>query len=416
MNRINVLEYGACNDGSKITTKCIQRAIDDAYKSESEVYIPRGIYLISSIFLKSNVSLFLDDGAVLLGIAEETEYPIVFTRVAGVEMQWYAGIINITDCENVKICGNGIVDGQGEYWWNKYWGQDRKGGMRSKYEEQGLRWAVDYDCKRVRNVVVFNSNKVELLDFSSRRSGFWNVHICYSENVHINSLNIDENQGPSTDGIDIDSCNNVLVENCKISCNDDNICIKSGRDADGLRVNRVCKNIIIKNCKLYKGAGITLGSETSGGIKCVEIENIGFKGTDCGFRIKSAKTRGGTIEDIKVNNLYMHNVKCAFCFEFNWHPLYSYCNIPDNYTDSIPEHWNILLEQVSDERGLPHANGIEVSNVVAENVHTAFNILGLKESPFDNFVFNNISINAEEHGEISNINGLIFNNVAINLK
>ena len=103
------------------------------------------------------------------------------------------------------------------------------------------------------------------------------------------------------------SCRHVLVENCRTDCNDDSICVKSGRDADGLRVNRVCEDVVIQNCLIFRGCGVTLGSETSGGIRNVTVRDMKYKNTDCGFRIKSAKTRGGVMEDILVENLEMVN-------------------------------------------------------------------------------------------------------------
>jgi polygalacturonase len=115
---------------------------------------------------------------------------------------------------------------------------------------------VDYDCKRVRNMVIMESRDIELSGFDSIRSGFWNIHLCYSENVHVDGLSIYDNAGPSTDGIDIDSCLNVVVEHCTVACKDDNICIKSGRDADGLRVGRICEDVVIKDCDILTGVGL----------------------------------------------------------------------------------------------------------------------------------------------------------------
>lgn len=128
--------------------------------------------------------------------------------------------------------------------------------MRKEYEAKGLRWIVDYDCKRVRGILVERSSDITLSGFTLMRTGFWGCQILYSDHCTINGLTINNNiggHGPSTDGIDIDSSTHVLVENCDIDCNDDNICIKSGRDADGLRVNRPTEKIVIRNCIARKG-------------------------------------------------------------------------------------------------------------------------------------------------------------------
>lgn len=334
MERIfNPRQFGALGDGITLDTKAIQAAIDEAgiaaeRGAKTIVVLSKGIYLTSSLFLKSHMEFRMEEGAILLGTTDESQYPIMHTRVAGVEMEWTVGILNVNGQEDVKITGKGCIDGQGPYWWNKYWGEDRKGGMRKVYEAKGLRWCVDYDCRRSRNLVVMESKNVNLSDFESRRSGFWNIHICYSKNIHVEKLHIYDNEGPSTDGIDIDSCDGVVVERCKIACNDDSICVKSGRDADGLRVNRICQNILIQECEILTGSGVTIGSETSGGARNITIRNLKYHGTDCGFRLKSARTRGGVIEDVLVDNLKMVNVKYPFSMCLDWNPSYSYCEIP----------------------------------------------------------------------------------------
>lgn len=424
----NPKEFGAAGDGVTLDTEAIQRAIDAAEESVSGaeegecavVVLEKGVYLTGSLFLKSNLEFRLERGAVLLGTTEETCYPILPTRVAGIEMDWPVGILNINGQHHVKITGNGCIDGQGPYWWDKYWGQDKTGGMRKYYDAEGLRWCVDYDCRRVRNLVVMESDNIELSSFESRRSGFWNIHVCYSKEVYINGLSIYDNEGPSTDGIDIDSCEDVLVENCTIACNDDSICVKSGRDADGLRVNRICRKVVIQNCQILTGCGVTIGSETSGGVKDITIRNIKYKNTDCGFRIKSAKTRGGLIEDILVENLEMINVKYPFNMCLNWHPAYSYCRIPESYEGEIPRHWEILAEPVTPpERGIPQVKNMVFRNINAWNEpdyagpSRAFEVDAFPEKPMTNVVLEHVKIQAKEFGRLSGIQNWKWNDVEI---
>lgn len=419
--RIDITDYGAVSGGEVLCTTAIQHAIDKAAELECEVYIPKGVYLTGALFLKSNMSLYLAKGAVLLGTTEEGAYPVRRSRVAGVEMDWPTGIINVFEASHVRVRGAGTIDGQGEYWWKKYWGEDRHGGMRAEYEAKGLRWAVDYDCFRIRNVIVHECSDVQLEGFHSVRSGFWNVHICYSENVVVKGLTISDNNGPNTDGIDIDSCNGVLVEKCRISCNDDNVCIKAGRDADGLRVNRICENIMVRDCEILEGGGITLGSETSGGMRNISVCDNVFKGTHCGFRIKSAKTRGGFIEDVEVKNLQMEDVRCCFSFEFNWNPAYSYCELPTDYSGEIPKRWRVLSERVPDAKGIPHAGNVRISKVTSftskeyQGNTKAFVIEGLAEAPFEDFVFEDMQLQVREYGNITNVKNLKFVNVAVDI-
>ena len=407
-HRYNICDFGAQPDGIIACTAAIQSALDIAGRSGGEVVIPPGTYLTGALFLHSNTELLLEEGAVLLGAEQEFAYPLRPSRVAGIEMDWPAGILNILDAAHVYIHGKGTIDGQGEVWWRKYWGADGKGGMRALYERQGLRWAIDYDCARPRNVVVYNSDNVTIEGITLRRSGFWNLHLCYSRDVAVQGLVIRDNLGPSTDGIDIDSCCGVLVEDCRISCNDDNICVKSGRDADGLRVDRPCENVTIRNNTLLEGEGITLGSETSGGIRHIRIEDNTFVGTKNGFRMKSARTRGGVIEDIEVRGMHLQDVGRVLCFDFDWYRTYNQCRIPEDYTGPVPPHWHTLLAPVPEEQGLPVARNVRIQNVRAEHCEEAMYIHGLEEAPFEDFTFEDFLVYAKRMGEVSNIRPFIF--------
>lgn len=414
-------EYGARADGKTICTKAIQKAVDDAAKTGGCVILDKGIYLTGSIFLKSNVEFRIEEGAELRGVIDEEAYPDIWSRVAGIEMYWPSGLINVFNQKNVKITGKGLINGQGNYWWNKYWGEDKLGGMRKIYDVQGLRWATDYDCKRPRNIIIFNSSNIEIQELRLIRSPFWNVHICYSNQIKINGLDIRENQGPSTDGIDIDSSSNVIVENCYIDCNDDNFCIKAGRDSDGLRVNRPAENIIIRNCEMGNGEGITLGSETSGGIRNVEIYNIKANKTQNGFRLKSAKTRGGVIENISVHDIEMIDVINPFSFELNWNPSYSYCEIPKSFTGEVPDYWKILSKHVyPPELGIPKVQNIQISDVKVNSVFTdgtiskAFFVDAYVEKPISYIEWKNINIKTNTAGLINNATNWTMENVVVN--
>lgn len=412
--------YDLDKTGTKLMTKELQDLIDLAGRKHAKLVIEKGIYLTASLFLKSNMELYLEEGAVLLGTIDESCYPIIPTRVAGIEMDWYAGLVNVIGQENVVISGPGKIDGQGPYWWRKYWGEDMHGGMRKSYDEQQLRWACDYDCMRLRNVLIMNSQHISLKDFTSYQSGFWNIHLLYSNqvnvtNVHITSL---DQMSPSTDGIDVDSCEHVLIENCFIACNDDSIAIKSGRDADGVRVGRPCRHIKIKNCHLKAGFGITLGSELSGGIENITIQNIDFDGTDCGFRIKSSQTRQGYIKHVFVDKLQLHNVKYLFHICLNWNPNYCECKIPQNYQGSIPKHWTVLT-QVMENHSKTKISDILIQRVAANYDHSytgisrAFHIEGYEDEPIRNLQFKKMNISCKEYGIIEFVQVLSFQDVLI---
>ena len=152
-------------DGKTIVTESLQKIIDKAHDDNATLVITKGKYLTASIFIRSNMNVIFEDGAELIGTTDEKEYPIIDTRIAGIEMKAYPGILNVNDAENVVISGRGMISGQGRYWWDKYWGEDEKSGYRGEYDAKGLRWAADYDCRRLRNIVVMNSRNITSNEF-----------------------------------------------------------------------------------------------------------------------------------------------------------------------------------------------------------------------------------------------------------
>jgi len=390
-----VNDYGGVSDGKTVNSSFIQKAIDDcSAKGGGIVSFKPGTYVTGSIFLKTNVHLRIDKEVLILGSQNFADYPEIDTRIAGLEMKWPAALINIINAKNAAVTGTGIVNARGKFCWDKYW------AMRKEYEAKGLRWVVDYDAKRVRTCLVQNSSDITIKGLVFKNAGFWTVQLLYSHNLTVDGVTIKNNEdgnGPSTDGVDVDSSSWVLIENCDIDCNDDNFCIKAGRDWDGLRVNRPAEYIVIRKCLARRGGGlVTLGSETSGGIRHVLATDLTARRTDNGLRIKSATTRGGTIEDIYFRNCTMDSVKNVFSFTLNWNPSYSYSELPKGYVyDSIPSHWKLLLHKVEPaEKGIPHAKDVYVDNIRVTNAQTAFSATGLDRSYLTHFVFSNSTISA----------------------
>lgn len=415
MAHLNVIEFGADPTAVTLSTAALQRAIDQASPGDT-VAIPAGRFLTGSLFLKSDITLWLAEGAVLLGSQQLTDYQQIQTRVAGIDMTWPAGIININACQRVKIAGPGVLDGQGSGWWRRFWGEDEKGGMLADYSAGDLRWVVDYDCQRPRNLVVYQSEDIELRDFTSRESGFWNIHLCYSRAILLTHVVVSNSAGPSTDGIDIDSCQQVTVEHCTVSCNDDNICVKSGRGLQAQQQAKTAKEITIRHCELRKGSGITLGSETSGGIERVTVEHNHFFGTGVGFRIKSARNRGGWIKNIVVRHLTMTDVRFAFLMQLNWFPQYSYA--ADAGSADFPPHWQALTQGVEGEAGLTEVTNIAISHISAtlssaDIFSRAFFIEGCEERPIRDMTFAHIALQATEFGKIAGVRQLQLHNVSV---
>lgn len=397
-----VRDYGAKGDGKTIDTKAIQKAIDAASAAGGgTVIFQPGVYLSGSLFLKSRTNLRVDEGVTILGVQDLAGYPVMPTRVAGIEMSWPAALINVYEQSNVTISGKGVIDGDGKIWWDKYWTM-----RRNDYEPKGIRWAADYDCQRPRLIQIFKSDDVNLQGLTLKRSGFWTVHVCYSRKVNVDGITIRNNEGgrgPSTDGVDLDSSSNITVQHCDIQCNDDAICLKAGRDADGLRVNRPSEKISIHDNTVGAGAaGVTFGSETSGGIREVEVSRLHvLPGVPNGILFKSASTRGGTIQGINIHDVEIEGVNSAFSVQFNWNPSYSYAKIPDTIKD-YPSYWNVLTAPVPPEKGLPHLRDVRVSDVKARDVKQAFSVASYKDSPLTGFEFRNLEIEAKTAGNVQN--------------
>jgi polygalacturonase len=393
--------YGARGDGITLETAAIQKAIDAAAEAKATVTFKRGSYLTGSLFLKSGVTFDISEGVTLIGSQKVEDYPMLPTRIAGIEMTWPAALINVRDQQNVTITGKGTIDGDGPIWWKSYW------DLRAQYEPKGLRWASDYDARRPRLMLFQNSSNIHLGGgITLKRSGFWTVQVLYSHDVTIDGVVIRNNEGgkgPSTDGIDIDSSKQVLVAHADIDVNDDALCLKAGRDSDGLRVNRPTEDIVIRDSIIRHGAAaITIGSETSGGFRNIEAYNItALSGVPSGVLFKSAHVRGGWAKDIRIHDLTLEGVAIPIHITMNWNPSYSYATLPPDLKDP-PPYYIVLTTKVPEDKGLPHFSGVHIWNINATGARQAFNVAAYPNATLDNFKLDHLNIEAATAGNIAN--------------
>ena len=414
---LSAAAFGARGDGTTMNTRAIQAAIDAAAKLHKGgvVTLPPGKYLTGSLFVKSHVTLQLDSGVTLLGSEHLADYPEMPTRIAGIEMTWPAALINVYAQEHAAVRGTGTIDGQGKVWWDSYW------ALRRVDDPKGLRWASDYDAKRPRLMQVWNSHDVSIGGgLLLRRSGFWTVQLVYSHDVTVNGVIIRNNEGghgPSTDGIDIDSSNHILVEHADIENNDDAICLKAGRDADGLRVNRPTTDVVIRDSVIREGAaGVTFGSETAGGFRNIEVYNLHtYAEVPSGILFKSAPTRGGFAEDIRIHDIVMEGTPAVLRMTMNWNPNYSSAHIPAGLTD-YPPYYTVLTAPVSAAQGLEHVHDLHLWNITATGAKLVFDVNGNPAAPVANVRVDNLHVSAESAGHITNAENWIFTDTELKIK
>jgi len=416
---VDVLDYGAVADGVEDNTKAIHEAIEAcAEEGGGTVYFGSGRYLTGPINLKSNITLYVDEGATVLFSRNFDDYPLVETRREGIHLYQCSPQLFGRDLCNIAIKGRGVFDGQGDAWRpvkrskvsDEEWHRLLESG-RGVLDENGKIWwptpnalrgkklveklisrgkkPTREDCEDVREyfrpqlVQFYNCKNVVLEGPTFRNSPQWNTHLLYSENIRVESVTfLNPWNAQNGDGLDIDSCRNVCVKNCYFDVGDDCLCLKSGKDEEGRRIGRPTENVMVMNCTMRRGhGGVVIGSEMSGGIRNITVKNCVFDGTDRGLRFKTQRGRGGVVENVTIENIIMKNIKRqAIIFNMFYH--------------SLPP------EPVSERT--PIFRNFRISNIICEGAARAIEILGLPEMPIEGIIFENIRISAEKGIYLSN--------------
>ncbi|MDL2230410.1 glycoside hydrolase family 28 protein [Alistipes sp. OttesenSCG-928-L06] len=414
---LDVARRGAKTDGQTLVTAIIQQAIDEAAETGGgTVYFPAGTYLTGALHMRSNTTLHLDAGAVLRFSDNPDHYlPFVQLRWEGTVMNSFSPLIHAHEVENITIEGRGVLDGQGANWWKAEY--DIRGAFADRVENDPVNryqqmWldanpgltVSDYYQGSIRRrffrppfFQAFKSTNIRICGVKFINSPFWTINPAFCQNVTIDGITIDNPPSPNTDGINPTSCKDVHISNCHISVGDDCITIKSGRDADGRHWNTPCENITITNCTMLSGhGGVVIGSEVSGSVRKVTISNCVFDGTDRGIRLKSSRERGGIVEEIRVSNIVMKNIKRT-AFIFN---LFYDRNIPEGpVTEKTPIFRNI-----------------HISGVTGTQVNEAGLVLGIPEMPVSNLTFSNINLEAKTGFSITTARGIEFHDVTVDTR
>jgi polygalacturonase len=376
---LDVKAFGARGDGVTSDTAAIQAAICSC-PVDGTVYLPKGVYYSTALFLKSNMTLWLDEGAVLLGDTDRAHYPVLpgmteFTDESGEynlgswegnPLNCFASLITAIDAENLDIIGPGVIDGnaQNSDWW-----------INPKVKRTAWRPNTIYlaRCKnvRVQNVTVQNSP-------------CWTVHPYYSDDLSFLNLFIhNPSDSPNTDGLDPESCRNVKVLGTVISVGDDCMAIKSGKYYMSLKHHKVTEDVVIRNCLFERGHGsVTVGSEAAGGVRNVRVSQCIFDGTDRGLRIKTRRGRGerSVLDDILFEKIDMKGVHMPFTVN-----MFYFCD-PDGHSDYVQNQEPMPVDEMTPAIGTIAGRDINCEGVSA----CMLCAVGLPESPVGKLSFENI--------------------------
>jgi exo-poly-alpha-galacturonosidase len=388
-----ITDFAAKGDSTTLNTRAIQNCIDQCSKDGGgTVIIPRGVFISGALFLKKKVNLLIEKGGKLKGSTKQADYPQVPTRWEGEERTWTAALINAIGLDNITLSGEGTVDGSGDTWTAQ--------GMRSRNQRVDTTMKLVKQPERLgrpRLIAIQQCKQIKITGLALHNQASWGLFVLYSSDVDISGLNITaEHNIPSSDGIDIDSSNKIHITQTFIDVNDDCISIKSGKDEDGLRVNRPSEDILIEQCHFaYGHGGVAMGSETSGGIRNVEIRNCLIDSQNWApIRFKSQPSRGGVVENITYRNIKLDHTRKAFEFDMAWR----------------------MVNPKPPAKVLPKVRNIKIINV-SGSADAVGNMSGLQGSPITGVKFENCNITAKkgffmQYAAHVDLNGLTITGVA----
>lgn len=444
--QVSIADFGGVPDGVTLNTD----AFDKAMKALSEkgggvLNVPSGVWYTGPIEFRSNVNMHLEKGALILFTADFTKYPLVETVFEGLDTRRCQSPISGRDLENIAITGEGSINGSGEAWrplkkgkvTDRHWKSvvesggvviDKNYWFPSKSSLAGHRisdmnvprtglteadWQSIKDFLRPVMVNFVSCKNVLLEGVLFENSPAWNIHPLMCENVIIDNIMV-RNPGYSQngDGLDLESCVNSIIVNSVFDVGDDAICIKSGKDEDGRRRAKPTVNVIIDNCKVFQGhGGFVVGSEMSGGVKNVSVANCQFLGTDVGLRFKSARGRGGVVENIHIKDINMFDIATeSFLFDLYYGGKSAVESLDDG---DVLASGNVVPKI---DETTPAFKDIYVENLVSRNARRAMFFNGLPEMNIENINLKNVSITATIGAELVESKDIVFDNVKITPK
>lgn len=440
----NVLDYGADPTGSTLSTDAIQQAIDECTaQGGGTVVIPEGIYTTGPLTLRSNVRLYTDYNCFVVFSHDLDLYEIYDDWFEGIPTKRCTSPLNAKGSENIAITGHGTFNGNGDWWrpvkkpkmselqWKKH--LKEKGGIVTEkniwYPDSGSVIAQTYCLDQ--NVPVISDSALwlqvksflrpVLLHFvgcknvllegvTFENSPAWNVHPMCCENIIVNNVSIRNPwYSQNGDGIDVESCKNVVIANSSFDVGDDAICMKSGKDKPGRDRGIPTENVVVDNCTVYHGhGGFVCGSEMSGGIKNIEVRRNLYIGTDVGLRFKSTRGRGGVVENIYIKDVNMVNIPNeGLLFDL----FYGGKGAGEETEEEIAARMNAQAPPVSEET--PSFRNIVIENVTGANIGRAILFNGLPEMKIQDVTLRDIVISSTYGALFRQTNGLTIKDVHI---
>lgn len=383
---LNVREFGAYGDGEHDDTNAIQCAIMACPKS-SRVLVPEGIYKVSSVFLKSDLTLELAEGAVLSAYTEREKFPVLPGVIEsydeteeynlgtweGNPLDTFSAILCGINAENVVITGRGTIDGNTNFenWWNNC-------------KVRNIAW-------RPRLFFINHCSNVTMHGITVQNSPSWTIHPYFSQHLKFIDVKIkNPANSHNTDGLDPESCTDVLVLGTYISVGDDCIAIKSGKIYMAQKYQVPTSDMTVRQCCMRDGHGaVTVGSEIAAGVKNVHITDCLFMNTDRGLRVKTRRGRGklSVLDDISFENIDMDNVMTPFVVN-----SFYFCD-PDGKTNYVGSREALPVDDRT-----PSIKSLTFRNINAKNCHVAGTyIYGLPESKIERLTFENINFSYAEN-------------------
>jgi len=442
-NTVVITDFGGVGDGNNLNSEAFSKAIDAlSNKGGGKLVVPAGIWFTGPIVLKSNIDLHLEKGALILFSTDFDLYPLVNTSFEGLDTKRCQSPISGKNLVNVAITGEGTINGSGEAWrplkkakvteshWKRviksggilkdpaYWFPSKSSLLGESISDMNVprgnltdaQWSEIRDFLRPVMISLIECKNVLLQGVLLENSPSWNIHPLMCENVIIDNI-FARNPGyaQNGDGLDVESCKNVLIVNSTFDVGDDAICIKSGKDEEGRRRARPTENVIVDNCKVFQGhGGFVVGSEMSGGVRNISVRDCQFLGTDVGLRFKSNRGRGGVVENIYISDIYMFNIVTdSFLFDLYYGGKSALEALEEG--EQTPKDGNVPA--VTDET--PTFRNIYVKNIVSRNARRAMYFNGLPEMNISNINVENAFITSQFGATLSESNQIKFKNIHI---